>query len=102
MNQFGLSENQVQFIKSVFTKHLGHSSFQVWIFGSRATGTHRPYSDIDLLIEAQTLSASLLAKISEDFEDGNFPFKVELVDIRKLAPEYAASVNLEKKLFFQG
>lgn len=99
MNSFGLSEEHDQFLKNLFTKHLGNLKGKIWIFGSRATGTFQKYSDIDLLIDCPQLTAQLLSKISEELEESSFPYKVDLVDLRKLAPEYAAGVQAEKRLF---
>lgn len=43
---------------------------QVWLFGSRATGKHRPYSDVDLLAVLHEESPSVL-------DDLNLLFSVE-------------------------
>ena len=54
---------------------------EVWVFGSRATGQSRPYSDLDLAIGGDIpLSLAILAALSEDFENSLLPFKVDVVD----------------------
>lgn len=54
---------------------------EVWAFGSRATHTEKPYSDLDLAIIGNTpLTLSLLATIEHDFSESDLPFKVDVVD----------------------
>lgn len=101
MNYFGLTEKNLLFLKDIFAKHLGRFPCRIWIFGSRALGSHQPYSDIDLLIDCPQLTKSVFSNICEDFEESAFPFKVDLVDIQKLAPEYAANVHATKKLIWE-
>lgn len=101
MNPFGLSEAHCHFLDELFKKHVGNTTCRICISGSRATGTFQKYSDIDLLIDCPQITARVLSKIYEGLEEISFPYKVDLVDLRKLAPEYAAGVHANKKLFFE-
>jgi predicted nucleotidyltransferase len=100
MTAFGISADHYIFLGQVFEKHFGGSPCQIWIFGSRATGLHQKYSDVDLLIESSVLNARLLSRLAEALEESPLPFKVDLVDVRKLVPEYADEVHASKKLFW--
>ncbi len=52
---------------------------KVWLFGSRATGRARRYSDLDLAIDAgRRLSLDELAELAEAFSDSDLPYKVDL------------------------
>lgn len=54
---------------------------EVWVFGSRARGTARPPSDLDLAVIGPTpLDGRLLAETEGDFSDSDLPFRVDLVD----------------------
>ena len=54
---------------------------EVWVFGSRAAGRSRPYSDLDLAIGGDTpLPLSVMAALSDAFENSLLPFKVDVVD----------------------
>lgn len=100
MTAFGLNADQHLFLIRTFEKYFDSYPCQIWIFGSRAHGQHQKYSDIDLLIDSPALNARVLSHLAEDFEESLLPFKVDLVDVRKLAPEYAAQVHASKKLFW--
>ena len=53
----------------------------VWAFGSRATHTAKPYSDLDLAIDSSNgLPLSLIAALEHDFSESDLPFKVDIVD----------------------
>lgn len=99
--QYGLSSQQLLVIEHIFRSILLHKwKGRIWIFGSRAAGRYRNYSDIDLLLDGDPCSILIISLISEALENTNLPFKIDLVDIHKLAPEYAVSVDASKKLLF--
>ncbi|MEA3507881.1 MAG: nucleotidyltransferase domain-containing protein [Synergistota bacterium] len=56
---------------------------KVFLFGSRARGNNRPFSDIDIALEHENgaLSPALLALLRERFEESLIPFMVDLVDL---------------------
>ncbi len=72
---------------------------RVCIFGSRATGRARPFSDLDLLvIEPASLSWSQRADFRDAFEASDLPFRVDLVEARDLPPGIAERVAAESVL----
>ena len=59
---------------------------QVAVFGSRATGRSRPFSDLDLLLlQPETLSWPQRAALRDAFESSPLPFRVDLVELVALA-----------------
>ncbi|MBC7983045.1 MAG: nucleotidyltransferase domain-containing protein [Candidatus Obscuribacterales bacterium] len=53
----------------------------VLAFGSRVTGTSKPFSDLDLAILGdEPLPAVVLSNLGEAFDDSDLPFKVDIVD----------------------
>lgn len=54
---------------------------EVWAFGSRAQGTARTYSDLDLAIISQhPLPIATLALLRESFDESDLTIKVDVVD----------------------
>ncbi|MEI8026958.1 MAG: nucleotidyltransferase domain-containing protein [Pseudomonadota bacterium] len=99
--KFGLSPQDRELIESIFRKEIPNPvGIRVYIFGSRVGARYQKYSDVDLLLEGGPLPAETLSTIAERLEESVLPYKVDLVDARKLAPEYAESVNRTKQLFF--
>ena len=48
---FGLEDRHVEFIKEMLKKHISDPEAKFYIFVSRAKGTNRPYSDVDIAID---------------------------------------------------
>jgi uncharacterized protein len=57
------------------------SSTRVWVFGSRATGRARRYSDLDLAIDVgRRLTIDETAILREAFDECELPYRVDIVD----------------------
>ncbi len=57
----------------------------IYLFGSRARGTHGPMSDIDIAIDAgMPIDRSALGLIKEEVEESRIPFFVDVLDFRLL------------------
>ena len=70
---------------------------EVWVFGSRATGHARPFSDLDLLVtKPVSLTWLQLADLRDAFEASELPFKVDVVEAEGLSGDMAARVNSER------
>lgn len=97
----GLSAQNLRIIEDIFRKNIPSGiKVVVCIFGSRAKGSHSTYSDVDLLIECDALPSGTLSRIAESLEESSLPYKFDLVDAAKLAPEYERSVLASKQLLF--
>jgi len=70
---------------------------EVWVFGSRATGHARPFSDLDLLV---TWPAALTwlqrADLRDAFEASDLPFRVDVVEAAGLSGTIAERVHAER------
>ncbi|MCK5915616.1 MAG: nucleotidyltransferase domain-containing protein [Deltaproteobacteria bacterium] len=51
----------------------------VVVFGSRAKGTYKSGSDIDLVIMDSGVDDSVLCKLNNDFSDSCLPYFVDLI-----------------------
>jgi predicted nucleotidyltransferase len=75
MSEFGLDDGAARLMKSVFEKH--PNILEVKVFGSRAMGTFRRESDVDLAIygEVDSVLASLVAS---DLDDLPLPYQFDV------------------------
>lgn len=74
-------------ISAILQCHLADQP--VWAFGSRATRSAKPYSDLDLaIIGAQPLPIALLAALEHDFTESDLPFKVDVIDWATAGEEF--------------
>ncbi|EKE06426.1 MAG: hypothetical protein ACD_19C00014G0040 [uncultured bacterium] len=94
MADFNLDE----FKKLVF-RHLDDSIYRAFIFGSRATGTNRKYSDLDLGIIAKTkVPTSKIFDLENEFDQSNLPYKVDVVDFNNVSENFK-KVAMKKVLY---
>ncbi len=69
----------------------------VSVFGSRATRTNRPFSDLDLLLErGHPLTWAERADLRDAFEASDLPFLVDVVEASELAAEFRDRVAAER------
>lgn len=76
-NSFGLSARDRDSIYSILKKYKDITS--VILFGSRAKGTFKKGSDIDLAIFTESVSEEIILKLKEDFEESSLPYRVDIV-----------------------
>jgi len=69
----------------------------VWVFGSRATGRARRYSDLDLAIDAgRRLTFEETAILAESFSDSDLPYKVDMVDWHRADNHFKRLIAAER------
>jgi type I restriction enzyme S subunit len=68
-----------------------------WVFGSRAIGRGRPYSDLDLAIDAgRPLTLDQLARLTEAFSESELPYRVDVTDWRSLDDRFRRIIAAER------
>ena len=91
-----LSEGERALVCAILRKNLA-APFRVFVFGSRAGGTVKPWSDLDLSIEGpDPLSLSTLATLREGFDESSLPWKVDLVDRSAVSEEFGQIIDRHK------
>lgn len=79
----GLADEILADLRRVFARHPGIE--EVRLFGSRAKGTHRPGSDIDLAVFAPSMSEAEFAALWQEIDDLSILFKIDLLHWDRLA-----------------
>ena len=74
--KYGLSEQVIAQIKDVFKKF--SLVKEVILYGSRAKGTHKKGSDIDLVIKGDNIDIAYLGKIRNALDDLLLPYIIDL------------------------
>ena len=89
-----LTQDQARTVRSIFDRVIPGA--QVRVFGSRATGQARPFSDLDLLIVQPTqLSWAQRADLHDQFEASDLPFRVDVVEAKALPDGMAGRARSE-------
>ena len=68
---------------------------RVWVYGSRAKGRARRYSDLDLMLDdhGRPIAASVMGNLDEDFDESDLPIIVELHDMAQTDTKFLARVQ---------
>jgi len=79
---FGLPERVLKRLQDVFRNHPSIQS--VTVYGSRAKGTHRPNSDIDLMLTAPNMAWDEFNHVEQEIDDLLLPWKVDLALLHQI------------------
>ena len=92
----GLSVDHSQLVLNILRANLPAST-KAWVFGSRATGRARRYSDLDLAIDAgRRLTLDEIAGLTEAFSDSDLPYKVDLIDWHEIDDRWRQMIVAER------
>lgn len=94
---FGLTSKDFNILLELAIHPLQKHGAKVWVFGSRARGDHKPFSDIDLMYKITTdLPLGLIYDITTNLEDSDLTIKVDLVNQDEIAQSYIEDALLER------
>ena len=93
----GLPEDHRRLVRGILAAHLPQDS-TAWVFGSRATGRARPFSDLDLAIDAgRRLTLDEIAGMVEAFTESDLPYKVDVVDWHGIDERFRQLIMAERR-----
>ncbi|MBI4558038.1 MAG: nucleotidyltransferase domain-containing protein [Candidatus Hydrogenedentes bacterium] len=79
-------------ITAILAEHVPEA--EVRAFGSRIGGTARQYSDLDLAIVGEKkVELRVMARLRDAFQESKLPFRVDLLDWRRISPEFRARIE---------
>ena len=76
-------------IREIVFKFLNPKEYKVFIFGSRATGKAKKFSDYDIgILGKKPVPGEKMALTEEAFEESDLPFKIEVVDFSLVSSKF--------------
>lgn len=91
-----LTDSELDEVRDILNRRLP-PDVSVFVFGSRAGGRVKPWSDLDLLLEShEPLSIRVLGDLAENFDRSRLPWKVDLVVGASISPEFRRIVDATK------
>lgn len=98
--RLALSDTELSIVRHILRTHLP-KNVSVHVFGSRAVGRPKEWSDLDLVLEGPTaLPLALVAELAETFEGSDLRWKVDIVDRRTVNAEFGRLIDKEKVELF--
>jgi predicted nucleotidyltransferase len=90
-----LAPRHLDEVRRILGRHAPHA--RAWAFGSRTSGRARPFSDLDIALEAEGgISLETLARLRDDFSESDLPIKVDVVDWNSLDPEFQDAISSDR------
>lgn len=97
--KLALSDGELLIVTAILRENLPED-VSLHVFGSRARGRVKNWSDLDLVLEGPAqLPLSLIAVLKEAFENSDLPWKVDIVDRRSVSAEFGRIIDLTKVPF---
>jgi len=88
-----LAPQHVQLIRNILSSTLP-AEVSVLVFGSRAGGRARKYSDLDLALQGPgRIPTRLILKLYGKFEESSLPYLVDIIDLNNVSSELAHEVK---------
>lgn len=76
-------------VKKIISNFIDLNRYQLFVFGSRAKGTARKFSDYDVGIAGKKeVPFKKLALIKEALEDSDLPYIIDVVDLVSASQEF--------------
>lgn len=95
--QLDLLDGDRRIVLDILDAHLSADA-KVWVFGSRATGRARRYSDLDLAIDAgRPLTLDEFAILRESFSDSDLPYRVDIIDWTAIDDAFRRLISTERR-----
>jgi len=88
-----MREQDVALLRDTLRRHLP-AGVKAFVFGSRARGSARPYSDLDLALEwGRPLGLDIIAELAEALSESDLPYKVDIIDLAIVEPSFAHRIE---------
>lgn len=81
MNKFGLTPKNSKILKDILKTH--PQITEVVIFGSRASKTNKPGSDVDMALKGR-ITLQIIHALQSRLSDSTLPYLFDIVDYRKI------------------
>lgn len=82
-------------VQAILARHLP-AGVEVLVFGSRARGGAKRFSDLDLALkDVGPLDPTVMAHLVDAFEESSLPWRVDLVDYHALTPAFLSAVEVD-------
>lgn len=80
--RIGITENEFFILINIISKF--ENVEKGVVYGSRAKGTHKPFSDVDLTLEGENLSSDDILHIADMLEESPLPYLFDLSNFSTL------------------
>lgn len=82
---YGLTDKELQTLQTLFAAN-AHIE-QVILYGSRAKGNYKPFSDVDIALKGEALSRMDINRLQAAIDESSLPYKFDVSLLASLKSE---------------
>jgi Predicted nucleotidyltransferases len=72
---------------------------ELFLFGSRARGEHRTFSDVDILVQGnEPVPFEILAQVESELEESTLPISVDVIDAQRASKDFLKAIERDRRL----
>jgi len=83
-----------EIVQNIFQKYVPDHS--VWAFGSRARRRASRFSDLDIVVETEEKSSSLIADMRDAFSECRLPWTVDIIDRSECSADFLHKIAKDR------
>ena len=87
-----IEKKHLEILKRILKKY----PYTFYIYGSRATGKNRKYSDLDLCYREE-IPTKIILDIKEDLDESDIPFRIDLVYWNDMPKDFQKLIEKDLK-----
>lgn len=103
MRNYGFLPSELAELKKLLQKHFGDlTDVKVYLFGSRAKGDHKKFSDVDLAIQSKSKDvSSRIAQFQSEWEESRIPYRLDVTNWKDVFKPYLPEIRRTRKILWQ-
>jgi len=87
--QINIESKYLELVKNIIKSVLQDENLKIYVFGSRATGKAKQYSDLDIALKSDSkIDSNKMSKIATELEDTTIPYKVDIIDLNDISEAF--------------
>ncbi len=91
-----INPQDLEIVRAILRKYTPADA-KIWVFGSRANGTTKPSSDLDIALDyGRKMTKDESNNLYFAFEDSPLPYRVDCIDIKATNPEFLLAIERDK------
>jgi predicted nucleotidyltransferase len=94
-----LAANLLAQVKEILKQYVPEA--EIWVFGSRVTGSAKDYSDLDLVVLGkEKLPQKQYYQLQEAFQESELPIRVDVLDWHRITPAFRKNIKKHHEVLF--
>jgi uncharacterized protein len=89
-----IESKYLNLIKNIINSILQDKNLKIYVFGSRAKGNARQYSDLDVALKSDSkIDVDKINKIKIGLDDTTIPYKIDVIDLNEISDSFKSCIE---------